>query len=189
MSEKLNSVFSRENSTAAIKKYSALLLLGSRAWTWWRFIQSIKMCGSIRNLKITLEKLTYPDPLFSLGSAHRNFSVNESRSTLSLYKISPTSQAEKRGWTFLNRIICSYIWFMWQTLCVLQSFLFGSVHVNCISQFQNCLRAVGNLTQNYARSGIWLSCQNAGKCRKQKDFVILSFKMCTGSLLLYSLCC
>ena len=31
-----------------------------------------------------------------------------------------------------------------------------------------------------ARSGIWLSCHNAGQRRKQKDFVILSaFSMCT----------
>ena len=31
-----------------------------------------------------------------------------------------------------------------------------------------------------ARSGIWLSCQNAGQRRKQKDLVILLFRMCTA---------
>ena len=30
------------------------------------------------------------------------------------------------------------------------------------------------------RSGIWLSCQNAGQRRKQKDLVILLFRMCTA---------
>ena len=67
-------VVPRENSKVGITIFSCsdCFLWSSRAWTWWRFKQSIEMCGLLRDKtlitspKKTLVKYTYPAPRFPL---------------------------------------------------------------------------------------------------------------------------
>ena len=67
-------VLPRGNSAVAITIFSCIncFLWSSRPWTWWRFKQSIEMCGLLRDKtlitspKKTLVKYTYPAPGFPL---------------------------------------------------------------------------------------------------------------------------